>query len=80
MAKPLAQIARVLIPRPQLAAVVAALFLSVTTVACGSSSSSDSGGAAPDFNLPVANRTVDITLSDFRSDQNVVLVFYRGFF
>ncbi|MXX93077.1 MAG: redoxin domain-containing protein [Chloroflexi bacterium] len=48
-------------------------------VACGASSS-ESGETAPDFSLPVANRNVDITLSDFHGDQNVVLVFYRGFF
>ena len=48
-------------------------------VACGSMSS-DSVDTAPEFTLPVANRIPNITLSDFRGDQNVVLVFYRGFF
>ena len=48
-------------------------------VACGSTSS-DSVDTAPEFTLPVANRIPNITLSDFRGDQNVVLVFYRGFF
>ncbi len=47
--------------------------------ACGLASS-ESGDTAPDFTLPVANRIPDITLSDFHDDQNVVLVFYRGFF
>ena len=56
----------------------AALTASIA-VACGSSSS-ESGEIAPDFSLPVANRNIDITLSDFRGDQNIVLVFYRGFF
>lgn len=53
--------------------------LAIIAVACGSSSS-ESGEIAPDFSLPVANRNIDITLSDFRGEQNVVLVFYRGFF
>ena len=53
--------------------------LATIAVACGSSSSG-SGEIAPDFSLPVANRNIDITLSDFHGDQNVVLVFYRGFF
>ena len=55
------------------------LLLASITVACGSSPS-ESGDTAPDFSLPVANRSYDITLSDFRDDKNVVLVFYRGFF
>ena len=57
----------------------AAALTATIAVACGSSSS-ESGETAPDFSLPVANRNVDITLSDFRGDQNVALVFYRGFF
>ena len=48
-------------------------------IACASPSF-ESVETAPDFSLPVANRSIDITLSDFRGDQNVVLVFYRGFF
>ena len=56
-----------------------ATFIATIAVACGASSSEDAE-AAPDFSLPVANRSIDITLSDFRGDQNVVLVFYRGFF
>ena len=57
----------------------ATVLIASAVAACGSSSSG-SGEIAPDFSLPVANRNVDITLSDFRGDQNVVLVFYRGFF
>ena len=57
-----------------------ALLLCIAAIACGDASSSESGDAAPDFSLPVANRSIDITLSDFRDDKNVVLVFYRGFF
>ena len=49
-------------------------------VACGSSSSTEAGAEAPDFSLPVANGAGNITLSDYRGDKNVVLVFYRGFF
>lgn len=59
---------------------VVALIISVAAIACGDSSSSQSGDTAPDFSLPVANRSYDITLSDFRDDKNVILVFYRGFF
>ena len=58
-----------------LAGIVAA-----TALACGASSSSSSGTKAPDFILPAANRSADIKLSDFQGNQNVVLVFYRGFF
>ena len=58
-----------------LAAIVAA-----TAFACSDSSSSSSGTTAPDFILPAANHSADIKLSDFQGDQNVVLVFYRGFF
>ncbi len=49
-------------------------------VACGNSSSSDTGAEAPDFSLPVANGAGNITLSQYQGDKNVVLVFYRGFF
>lgn len=35
------------------------------------------GDLAPDFSLRALSREV-ITLSDFRSQRNVVLVFYRG--
>ena len=57
----------------------ATTLIASVAVACGSMSS-DSGDTAPDFTLPVANRIPNITLSDFRDDQNIVLVFYRGFF
>ena len=59
---------------------VIALIINIAAIACGDSSSSQSGDAAPDFSLPVANRSYDITLSDFRDDKNVIIVFYRGFF
>ena len=49
-------------------------------IACGGSSSTDAGAEAPDFSLPVANGAGKITLSDYRGDKNVVLVFYRGYF
>ncbi len=64
----------------RLSAIAATLLVSTVAIACGSSSSSDTGATAPDFSLPVANRSFDITLSDFQNDKNVVLVFYRGFF
>ena len=64
--------------RHLLIAFATALITSIA-VACGSTSS-ETGNTAPDFSLPVANRSIDITLSDFQGDQNVVLVFYRGFF
>ena len=64
--------------RHLLIAFATALITSIA-VACGSTSS-ETGNTAPDFSLPVANRSIDITLSDFHGDQNVVLVFYRGFF
>ena len=66
--------------KSSLVSIVSALIVGIIAIACGSSDSSEGGGTAPDFNLPVANRVADIALSDFRGDQNVVLVFYRGFF
>ena len=63
-----------------LIAIISALIVGIIAITCGSSDSSEGGGNATDFNLPVANRVADITLSDFRGDQNVVIVFYRGFF
>ncbi len=78
MRNPLDRILRAFSTRRFLIALATALIASVV-VACGSSPS-EGGKIAPDFSLPVANRNVDITLSDFRGDQNVVLVFYRGFF
>ncbi len=78
MRNPVDRILRSFSTRPLLIALTTALTATIA-VACGSSSSVG-GEIAPDFSLPVANRNVDITLSDFRGDQNVVLVFYRGFF
>lgn len=63
-----------------LAALAIALIAGTTAIACGGSSSSEQGSDAPDFSLPVANGAGDITLSDYRGDKNVVLVFYRGHF
>ena len=34
---------------------------------------------APDFDLPAANKGTDISLSQFRDDKPVVLVFYRAY-
>ena len=60
-------------------AIASALVIGIVAVACGDSSTSG-GDTASDFTLPVANRPTYVTLSDFQDDQNVVLVFYRGFF
>ena len=38
------------------------------------------GDAAPDFTLPVANAEGDVSLSQYRGESPVVLVFYRSFF
>lgn len=78
MRNPVDRILRGFSTRPLLIALTTTITATIA-VACGSSSSG-SGEIAPDFSLPVANRNVDITLSDFHGDQNVVLVFYRGFF
>ena len=66
----------------RLKAFVAATVIAVASfaIACGGSSSTDAGAEAPDFSLPVANGAGKITLSDYRGDKNVVLVFYRGYF
>ena len=66
--------------KSRLIAIVSALIIGIVAVACGGSDSSSGGETASDFTLPVANRPTYITLSDFQDDQNVVLVFYRGFF
>ena len=58
---------------------LATVLIASAAAACGPSSDGN-GEIAPNFSLPAANRNVDITLSDFQGDQNVVLVFYRGFF
>ena len=76
----LKQLAAVPVTAKWLAALALALVTGVLAIACGGSTSTESGNTAPDFSLPVANRSIDITLSDFRDDKNVVLVFYRGFF
>lgn len=78
MRNPVDRILRGFSTRHLLIALTTALIATIA-VACGPSSSG-SGEIAPDFSLPVANRNIDITLSDFHGDQNVVLVFYRGFF
>jgi peroxiredoxin len=57
-----------------------ALFVGIVAISCGDSSASEGAEMASDFSLPVANRSFDITLSDFQGDKHVVLVFYRGFF
>ena len=61
-------------------ALAIALLFAFVVIACGDSSAGESSDAAPDFTLPAVNRSADITLSDFRGDRNVVVVFYRGFF
>ena len=65
--------------KSRLIAIISALIIGIVAVACGSDSSSG-GETATDFTLPVANRPTYVTLSEFQDDQNVVLVFYRGFF
>ncbi len=65
--------------KSRLIAIVSALIIGIVAVACDSDSSSG-GETASDFTLPVANRPTYITLSEFKDNQNVVLVFYRGFF
>ena len=69
---------------------LAVLLLSLAMLACaGAFTSADmsldeSAGetptaeAAPDFTLPTATRG-DVSLGTFAGEQNVVLVFYRGF-
>ena len=64
----------------RIVAIGVAAIVAVVALACGDSSSSSGVAKAPDFKLPVANRSADIKLTEFRGDQNVVLVFYRGFF
>ncbi len=61
-------------------ALMLALMASVVVASCGSEPSTENDSVAPDFTLPAVNRTENITLSDFRNEQNVILVFYRGFF
>ncbi len=65
--------------KSRLIAIASALIIGIVAVACGDSSTSG-GVTASDFTLPVANRPTYVTLSDFQDNQNVVLVFYRGFF
>ncbi len=65
---------------PKIIAVACASVIAIVAIACGDAGTSGTSEEAPDFTLPVANRPTYVTLSEFQGDQNVVIVFYRGFF